>query len=174
MRAEAKKCARPLHILLLSDSVFPSGLWEEYHLINWYTLFFYKQYFYKQRQTEIDKKIKQMLSNTLRLNFYYLIIIHILHPRRHPDIFWKISKRTSVSAFIRFIIMKIKMKMKNRLHRYNINRSRSGHGRKYGKCKKYLSMMMLVRIKQHLSNIWNSIHEQVKQHWGWVEKKCCL
>ena len=25
--------------------------------------------------------------------------------------------------------------------------------------------------KQHLRNIWNSIHEKVKQHWGWVEKK---
>ena len=30
------------------------------------------------------------------------------------------------------------------------------------------------RVKQHLSNIWSSIHEKVKQHWGWVEKKCCL
>ena len=26
-------------------------------------------------------------------------------------------------------------------------------------------------IKQHLSNIWRSIHKKVKQHWGWVEKK---
>ena len=34
--------------------------------------------------------------------------------------------------------------------------------------------MMLTCIKQHLSNIWSSIHEKVKQHWGWVEKKCCL
>ena len=25
-----------------------------------------------------------------------------------------------------------------------------------------------------LSNIWSSIHEKVKQHWGWIEKKCCL
>ena len=30
---------------------------------------------------------------------------------------------------------------------------------------------MLLCIKQHLSNIWSSIHEKVKQHWGWVEKK---
>ena len=30
--------------------------------------------------------------------------------------------------------------------------------------------MMLICIKQHLSNIWTSIHEKVKQHWGWVEK----
>ena len=31
-------------------------------------------------------------------------------------------------------------------------------------------MMMLKCIKQHLSNICRSIHEKVKQHWGWVEK----
>ena len=35
---------------------------------------------------------------------------------------------------------------------------------------KYLSMTMLIYVKQHLSNIWGSIHENVKQHWGWAEK----
>ena len=30
--------------------------------------------------------------------------------------------------------------------------------------------MMVTCIKQHLSDIWSSIHEKVKQHWGWVEK----
>ena len=35
-------------------------------------------------------------------------------------------------------------------------------------------MMMLISIKQHLNNIWSSINEKVKQHWGWVEKKHCL
>ena len=34
--------------------------------------------------------------------------------------------------------------------------------------------MMLLCIKQHLSNIWSSIHKKVKQHWCWVEKRCCL
>ena len=29
-------------------------------------------------------------------------------------------------------------------------------------------------IKQHLSNIWGSIQEKGKQHWGWVEKKAML
>ena len=66
---------------------------------------------------------KQMQSNTLRLNFCYLKIIHILHPRYHPKIIGhvpKISKRTSLCVFPRLIIMK--MKMKNRSHRYDINR----------------------------------------------------
>ena len=33
-----------------------------------------------------NTKIKQMLSNTLRLNFYYLEIIHILHPHYQPKV----------------------------------------------------------------------------------------
>ena len=34
--------------------------------------------------------------------------------------------------------------------------------------------MMVISIKQHLGNIWSSIHEKVKQRWDWVEKKCCI
>ena len=68
----------------------------------------------------------------------------------------------------------MKMKIKNRSHRYDINNPRSRHGHKYSKNKKCFSMMMLICIKQHLSNIWGSIHEKVKQYWGWVEKTRCL
>ena len=32
---------------------------------------------------------------------------------------------------------------------------------------------MCISNEQHLSNISASIHENVKQHWGWVEKKAC-
>ena len=35
-------------------------------------------------------------------------------------------------------------------------------------------MVMLLCIKQHLSNIWSSIHEKVKQNWGWITKKALL
>ena len=35
---------------------------------------------------------------------------------------------------------------------------------------KRVSMMMLICIKQQLSNIWSSVYQNVKQHWGWVEK----
>ena len=59
-------------------------------------------------------------------------------------------------------------------HRYIINRPRSRHERKYTKCKMRLSVMMVIFIKQHLSNISNSIYKKVKQHWGWVLKKRCL
>ena len=40
----------------------------------------------------------------------------------------------------------MKMKMKNRSYRYDINKSKSRHGYKYGKYKKCLSMMMLICI----------------------------
>ena len=108
-----------------------------------------------------------MLSSTLRLNFCYLKIIHILHPRYHPKIIGHILKNKQknkcvcIHEIIRLIIMKMKMKMKNRSHRYDINRPRSRHGHKYSKYKKCLSMMMLICIKQHLSNIWSSIHEKL-------------
>ena len=51
--------------------------------------------------------------------------------------------------------------MKNRLYRYNINRPRSRHGHNYSKYERSLSMMVLICIKQHLSNIWSSIHEKL-------------
>ena len=63
---------------------------------------------------------------------------------------------------------------KNRSHRYDINRLRSRHGLNYTKFKICLSIVMAICIKQHLSNIWGSVHEKVKQHWGWVEKKRCI
>ena len=48
--------------------------------------------FYKQHQAEIDKKIKQKLSSTLRLNIHYLKAIHFLHPRYHPKVIADILK----------------------------------------------------------------------------------
>ena len=33
---------------------------------------------------------------------------------------------------------------------------------------------MSICVKQHLSNIWKSIHEKVKQRSGWAEKKAPL
>ena len=47
---------------------------------------------------------------------------------------------------------------------------RSRHEHKCSKCKKCFSMMMLICIKQHLNNTWNSIHKKVKQRLGWFEK----
>ena len=66
-----------------------------------------------------------MLSNTPRLNFYYLKIIHILHPHYHPKITEHPLKNEQnnmyvcIHEIIRVIIMKMKMKMKYRSHRYD-------------------------------------------------------
>ena len=70
--------------------------------------------------------------------------------------------------------MKIKLKMKSRSQIYDINRPTPRHGHKYTKYIMSLSIMMVICVKQHLSNIWSSFHEKVKQHWGWAVKKHCL
>ena len=53
--------------------------------------------------------------------------------------------------------------MKNRSHRYDINRPRPRHGHKYSKYKMDLSLNTVTCIKQHLSNIVGSVNEKVKQ-----------
>ena len=57
--------------------------------------------------------------------------------------------------------------MKKRSQRCDINRRRPRHWHKYSNYKMYLSIMMVTYIEQHLSNFWSSIHEKVKQYWGW-------
>ena len=100
-----------------------------------------------------------MLSNNSRLNFCYLKIIHILLPRYHPNktghILIKNKQNNKCVRIhdIQLIIMKIKKKMKNRLHRYDINRPRSRNEHKYNGYKKCLIIIMLLCTKQHLSNI---------------------
>ena len=68
----------------------------------------------------------------------------------------------------------MRLKIKNRSQKYDINRPRSRYGHNYTKHKMCHSPMMIIYIKQHLSDIWSSIHDKVKQHWDWVEKKRCL
>ena len=53
--------------------------------------------------------------------------------------------------------------MKNRSHRYNINKHRLKHGHKYAKYKVSQYDGDFMYCKQHLSNIWSSIYEKVKQ-----------
>ena len=46
--------------------------------------------------------------------------------------------------------IKIRLKMKNRLQRDDINNPRPRHGHKYTKFKLCLNIMMVICIKQHL------------------------
>ena len=50
--------------------------------------------------------------------------------------------------------------MKNRSQRQNINRPRRRHGQKYTKYELYLSVMMIICIKQYLK----LNYDKVKQH----------
>ena len=65
----------------------------------------------------------------------------------------------------------MKIKMKNGSHRYDINRHKSRHGYKYSENKKCVSMMILTCIRQHLSNIWSSIHEKNEKNHKKKKKK---
>ena len=60
--------------------------------------------------------------------------------------------------------MKMRLKMKNRSQGYEMNRPRPRHGHKYTIYKMCVGIMMVICIKQHLSNILSSIYKKVKQH----------
>ena len=47
------------------------------------------------------QKIKQMLSNNLRLNFFYLKNIHILHQSYHSKIIGDILKNKQNNKYVR-------------------------------------------------------------------------
>ena len=64
-------------------------------------------------------------------------------------------------------------KMKNKAHRYNINKPSPRHRHKYTKYKICLSITMVTCIKQHLSNIWSSTMKKWSNT-GWVDKKRSL
>ena len=128
-------------------------------------------FFCMQCLAEIAKR--QMLSTALRLNFCYLEIIQVLHPCYYAKIREWILKNEQRNTDIcsheitQLIITKIKMKTP---HRCNINTPRSRKRHKYSKYKKCLSKMVVICIKEYLSNIWSFIHEKVRLHWGWVKK----
>ena len=126
---------------------------SKYH----YTLF-YKQHFYKQRQTEIGENqanAKQDPEAELLLFENYSHYSSTLSSKNNSTYSINQQKNKSVCfhEIIRLIITKMEMKMKNRSHRCDISRPRSRHGHKYTKHKVCLSIMMVICIKQHQSNI---------------------
>ena len=137
--------------------------------------FLYKQHFYKQHQAEIVKKNwvkanKQHPEAEPLLFENYLLSSSTLSSKNNRAYSKKCAKK-QVCLFVYFneiiwlIIMKVKKK--SRSHKYHINRRTSRHWLTYtNKHKKFLSMMMLICIKQHPTNTWGSIYEKVKEHWG--------
>ena len=107
--------------------------------------FYYKmrQFYYKMQQlSQIVTILLQNATVITKCDVYYKL-------RQYN----KQSKIVCIHEIIRLIIMKIKMEMKNRLHRNDINRPRSRNKHKYSKYKNCLSMMMLTCTRQQLSNI---------------------
>ena len=146
-------------LLLIAENCFCQ--YNFFRLYETVSMRFQREYtlFYKQREAETSKKIKQMLNNTLRLNFCYLKIIHILYPHYHPKITQHTLKNKQKNMYvciheiIQVILTKMKKKMENRSNRYDMDTNIDLHGYKFSKCKKCLSMIMLIRIKQHLGDI---------------------
>ena len=85
---------------------------------------------------------------------------------KHETIIWF----HELNDVIWLLTMKIRLKMKNRSNKYDINWTNPRQGHKYTKYEFCLSIIMTMCIKQHLRNIWRSVHEKVKQHWGWLKK----
>ena len=142
------------------------------------TRFFYKQHFYisnsRLKLAKYQGNAKEHPEAELLLFENYSYSFSTLSSKNNKT-YSKNSKRTSASNSWNYRINhKMKMKMKNRSHRYDINRPRSRHKHKYKKYKKRLIIMIIISIKQHLSNNRGPIHENIKPRWGWVEKKALL
>ena len=57
--------------------------------------------------------------------------------------------------------VKRRLKMKNRSHKYNTNKLRPRQRHKYTKWKICLVIVMVICIKEYLSNIWSLIYEKI-------------
>ena len=75
-----------------------------------------------------------------------------------------LKKCVSFNEVVWLATMKMRLKIKNESHRYGINNPRLRHGYKCIKYEMCLIIMMVIGIKQHLSNIWSSIHENVNPY----------
>ena len=91
-------------------------------------------------------------KNFVRGGFFYFLSLGLKELQVVPYYTTK-NKCICIHEIICLNIMKMKMKMKNRSHKLDINRPRFEHADKYGKYKKYLIMTVLIWFKQHLSNI---------------------
>ena len=115
-------------------------------------------------------KAKQHPEAKLFLFEDYLLSSSTLSSKNNMVYSKKCAKK-QVCLFVYFneiiLLIIMKVKKKNRSHKYDINRPTSRHGLTYtNKHKKCLSILMLICIKQHPINTWGSIYEKVKKHWG--------
>ena len=149
-------------------------LYSKMRILNLYcfcfTRFSHKQHFYKQCQAEIGKRLNKMLSNTMKLNLPFENYSHssiTLSSKSNRTY----SKKEHSHEIMRLIIMKMKIKMKNRWHKYDIIDQGLDTDTNIVNIK---SVSVFFDIYLAPKNMWSSIHEKVEQHWGWVKEKRCL
>ena len=97
-------------------------------------------------------KTKQMLSNTLMLNFCYQYSLSTLsskNNRTNSKISIK-NKCVCIHEIIRLMIVRMMMKMKNRSHRHDINSSSSRQ------------KVIMRSVSSTRVNIWSLVHVKVK------------
>ena len=96
--------------------------------------FFISNTFINNARLKLAKKINQILRCILRVNSYYLKIIHILYPCYYPIIIGHILKNKEKNRCVcfhklkRLIILKMEMNMKNRpqiRRKYTYNHSQN-------------------------------------------------
>ena len=105
--------------------------------------------------TKSQVKAKQHPEAELSLFENYLLFSSSLSSKNNTKYSKKCTKIKYVclNEVIRLMAMKMRLKMKNRSHIYDINRTRLRHGHEYTKYKMCLSIIMVICIKQHLSKI---------------------
>ena len=99
--------------------------------------------------------ITQLIKQKIKQQAGFLLLENYSHSSftlssKNIGKYSKNKQKTKCVCFheiIRLMMTKVETKMKNRSHRYDINRPRFRHGRKYSKHKKCLSKMMLLCIK---------------------------
>ena len=121
---------------------------------------FISSVFVSKYQAEIGKKIEQKLNNTVRLLELLLLENYAVSSstlsskdnRRYSKKCAK-NKYVYLNENIRLMAKKMRLKMKNRSSRYDINRTRRRHGHKFTKYKICLHTMMVMSIRQDLRYI---------------------
>ena len=126
--------------------------------LKWYTRFFISNTFISNTRLNLTKnqeKAKQHPEAELWLIENYSLSSSTSSSKNNRRYFQKCTKNEEVclNEVIWLMTIKMRLEMKNRSHRNDINRLRSLHGHKYTKCKMCLCRMMAKCIKKQLSNI---------------------
>ena len=126
------------------------------------TSYFISNTFIRNTRLKLAKnrtKARQHPEAELLLFENYSLSLSILASKvnvRYSKKFVK-NKCVCLNKIMWLIIMKMRLKMKNGSHRYDVNRTRPRNRHKYSKHKMFFSMIMVMCNRQRLSSIWSWI-----------------